>query len=106
SQDTVDNAESGVESVAGLTNILNNGGFNFSDPASTPGGLNGLYLNDQNEAISKLDTVDLTASTNDLYTLPYGNVGFGVGAQYLHESDYATDYTQQAAGLAVPYYLQ
>jgi iron complex outermembrane recepter protein len=106
SQSTVDNAESGVESVAGLTNILNNGVFNFADPSQTPGGLDGLYLNDQNEAISKLDTVDLTASTTDLYTLPYGNVGFGVGAQYLHESDYVTDYTQQAAGLAVPYYLQ
>src|SRR3984957_15047194 len=106
SQSTVDNAESGVESVAGLTNILNNGVFNFADPGATPGGLDGLYLNDQNEAISKLDTIDLTASTTDLYTLPYGNVGFGVGAQYLHESDNVTDYTQQAAGLAVPYYLQ
>jgi len=106
SQSTVDNAESGVESVAGLTNVLNSGVFNFADPGATPGGLDGLYLNDQNEAISKLDTIDLTASTTDLYTLPYGNVGFGFGAQYLHESDYTTDYTQQAAGLAVPYYLQ
>jgi iron complex outermembrane recepter protein len=106
SQSTVDNAESGVESVAGLENVLNNGVFNFSNPGSTPGGLDGLYMNDRNEAISKLDTVDITASTTNLFALPYGNVGFGVGAQYLHESDYVTDYTEQEAGLAVPYYLQ
>ena len=106
SQSTVDNSETGLESVAGLENILNNGVFDFSDPGATPNGLSGLYLRDTNQAISKLDTVDVSAATTSLLTLPAGAVGFGVGAQYLHESDVVTDYALQSTGLAVPFYLQ
>ena len=106
SQSTVDNYESGLESVSGLTNILDNGVFDFSDPAATPDGLAGLYVNDSNQAISKLDTVDVSASTSNLFQLPAGNVGLGVGAQFLRESDVATDYALQSTALATPYYLQ
>jgi iron complex outermembrane receptor protein len=106
SQSTVDNSETGLESVSGLSNILNGGIFDFSNPSSTPNGLAGLYVGDQNEAISKLDTLDVSASTTNLARLPAGDLGFGVGAQFLHESDYVTDYTAQSNALAVPFYLQ
>jgi iron complex outermembrane receptor protein len=106
SQDIVDNSETGLLSVAGLTNILNTGVFDFSDPGATPAGLSGLYVGDQNEAISKLDSLDASASTTDLLRLPAGPVGFGGGLQVLHERDYVTDYTRQSNALAVPFYLQ
>jgi iron complex outermembrane receptor protein len=106
SQSTVDNNESGILNVAALTNIINNGVFNFANPAATPNGLSGLYASDENEAISKLDTIDVSASTANLFHLPAGDVGLGVGAQFLHESDTLGEYAQQAAGLAVPYGLQ
>jgi iron complex outermembrane recepter protein len=106
SQSIVDNSMSGLLSVSALNNIINNGVFNFANPSSTPNGLNGLYVTDENEAISTLDTVDVSASTTNLFHLPAGNVGFGVGAQFLHESDFVGEYGQQAAGLAIPYNLQ
>ncbi len=99
SQSTVDNRQTGLESVAGLANILNNGVFDFANPSATPNGLAGLYVGDQNEAISKLDTIDASASTTNLFRLPAGDVGFGAGAQFLHESDYVTDYTSQSNAL-------
>ena len=106
SQSTVDNSETGLESVAGLQNILNNGVFDFSDPGATPDGLAGLYVRDSNQAISKLDSVDVSASTVNIAHLPAGDIGFGFGAQFLHESDVATDYALQSTGVAVPFYLQ
>lgn len=106
SQSIVDNSETGLESVAGLENILSSGVFDFSDPQATPDGLAGLYVGDQNEAISKLDTLDASAATRHLFTLPTGDVGFGFGVQALHESDYVTDFTLQSNALAVPFYLQ
>ena len=106
SQSTVDNSESGLESVSGLANILNDGLFDFASPSATPNGLAGLYVNDSNQAISKLDTVDVSASTANLLHLPAGDVGVGAGAQFLHESDVVTDYALQSTGLAVPFYLQ
>jgi iron complex outermembrane receptor protein len=106
SQSTVDNSDNGVESVSGLTNILDNGVFDLADPSATPNGLAGLYDDDHSEAISKLDTIDASASTTDLFRLPAGDVGFGAGAQFLHESDFVTDYALQSNALAVPFYLQ
>lgn len=106
SQSTVDNYETGLESVSGLENILNNGVFDFSDPSATPNGLVGLYVSDSNQAISKLDTVDVSASTTNLLHLPAGDLGFGLGAQFLHQSDVVSDYALQSTGLAVPFYLQ
>ena len=106
SQSTVDNSETGLESVAGLENVLDNGVYDFANPANTPNGLAGLYVADNDEAIAKLDTVDVSASTTNLFHLPAGDVGFGVGAQFRHESDYVTDYGLQSNALAVPFYLQ
>jgi iron complex outermembrane recepter protein len=106
SQSIVDNSETGLESVAGLENVLDNGAFNFENPSATPAGLSGLYVGDQNEAISKLETLDASTSTTKLFSLPGGDVGFGAGLQVLHESDYVTDYKLQSNALAVPFYLQ
>jgi iron complex outermembrane receptor protein len=106
SEDIVDNSETGLLSVAGLNNILDTGVFDFANPAATPNGLANLYAGDQNEAISKLETLDASASTTDLFNLPAGGVGFGAGLQVLHESDFVTDYTRQSNALAVPFYLQ
>jgi iron complex outermembrane receptor protein len=106
SQSTVDNFATGLESLSGLQNIINNSLFDFSDPSQTPNGLDGLYANDSNQAISKLDTVDLSSSTTDLFSLPAGPVGVGVGAQFLRESQVATNYPLQEAGLVSPVYLQ
>jgi iron complex outermembrane recepter protein len=106
SQSVVDNSETGVESVAGLENILDNGVYNFADPGATPAGLAGLYTNDSDQAISKLDSVDVSASTTNLLHLPAGDVGFGIGAQFLHQSDFTSDYVKESNALAVPFYLQ
>ena len=106
SQSTIDNSQTGKESVAGLTGILNDGSFNFANPSTTPNGLANLYIGDHNEAISKLDSLDMMTSTADLFRVPAGRVGFGAGVQFLHESDYVTDYTNQSNALAVPVYLQ
>jgi len=106
SQSTVDNYASGLMSLAGLTAILDDSLFDFADPGQTPDGLAGLYANDSNQAISKLDTLDLSASTTNLLQLPAGPVGAGVGAQFLRESQVATNYPLQQAGLVKPVYLQ
>lgn len=106
SQSSTDNAQTGKESVAALANILNTGLFDFANPSATPNGLATLYMGDSNEAIRKLDSLDLMASTTDLFRLPAGGVGFGAGAQFLRESDYVTDFINQSNALAVPVYLQ
>jgi iron complex outermembrane recepter protein len=106
SQSTVDNYASGLLSVSGVQNVFNNPVFDFDDPSATPNGLDGVYENDSNQAISKLDTLDLSASTTSLLQLPAGSVGAGVGAQFLHERQDASNYPLQAAGLVTPVYLQ
>jgi iron complex outermembrane recepter protein len=106
SQSTVDNYASGLLSNAGLANLVNNSTFDFADPSQTPNGLDGVYQNDSTQAISKLDTLDLSASTTDLFHLPAGNVGAGVGAQFLRERQVANNYPLQSQGLVTPVYLQ
>ncbi|HEY2399066.1 MAG TPA: TonB-dependent receptor [Steroidobacteraceae bacterium] len=106
SQSTVDNYASGLLSLAGAQNIFDNSLFNFADPSQTPNGLDGVYARDSNQAISKLDTLDLSAATTDLFHLPGGAVGAGIGAQFLRESQVASNYPLQALGLVKPVYLQ
>jgi iron complex outermembrane recepter protein len=106
SQSTVDNYATGLLSLAGLQNVFNNSVFDFADPGQTPNGLDGVYQNDSNQAISTLDTLDLSASTTSLFRLPAGGVGAGIGAQFLHERQDASNYPLQAAGLVTPVYLQ
>lgn len=106
SQSTVDNYATGLLSLAGVQNLFDNSLFNFADPSQTPNGLDGAYARDSNQAISKLDTVDLSASTTNLFHLPAGDVGAGVGAQFLRESQVANNYPLQASGRVKPVYLQ
>lgn len=87
SQSTVSNTITNQLNTNALTNIYQNGTFDFSNPAATPNGLNGLYQDANNLAISKLDTVDATLSTPTLFHLPAGDVGLGFGAQFTHQSE-------------------
>ncbi|KVE35589.1 TonB-dependent receptor [Burkholderia sp. TSV86] len=88
SQNVVSNNYSNLIKASALENIVQNGVFNFANPAATPNGLDGLYGNTQTQAITKLDALDATISTPNLFKLPTGDVGFGLGAQFLHESQY------------------
>ncbi|MFP3182370.1 MAG: TonB-dependent receptor, partial [Paraburkholderia sp.] len=56
--------------------------------SNTLNSLPGLFGTSQDQAISKLDTLDATISTANLFTLPAGNVGLGFGAQFQHQSEY------------------
>jgi iron complex outermembrane receptor protein len=84
SQDIVDNTFNNEMTVAGLTSLYS-GNFNFSNPGSTP--IPGLFGTATSEGISKLDVVDATLSTPNLFHLPTGNVGVGFGAQFAHQSE-------------------
>jgi iron complex outermembrane receptor protein len=106
SQSTVDNTATGLLSLSGVQNIFDNSLYDFADPSQTPHGLDGVYARDSNQAISKLDTLDLSASTTELFHLPGGGVGAGIGAQFLREGQVANNYPLQALGLVKPVYLQ
>lgn len=106
SQSVVNVAESGFFNIAGLNNIIDNGVYNFANPSATPNGLNGLYASDSYQAISKLDVVDLTASNGNLFTLPTGNVGLGLGAQFRHETSVITAAPGVLSGLEAPANMQ
>ncbi|WP_144151543.1 TonB-dependent receptor [Paraburkholderia sp. BCC1885] len=87
SMSTVSNTLNGVVNVNGLNNALNNGTYDFFNPSATPGVLNSILQSADNLGISKLDAVDATLATPNLFHLPTGDVGFGLGAQFLHESE-------------------
>ncbi|RAS33291.1 iron complex outermembrane receptor protein [Paraburkholderia bryophila] len=88
SQNTVSNNYTNLLNANALTNIIQNGVFDFANPSATPNGLNGLYGSTSTQAITKLDAVDATLATPHLFTLPTGDVGLGFGAQFLHQSQY------------------
>lgn len=106
SESSVHNTETGLLSVAGISNILDSGVFDFANPGTTPDGLSDLYTSDRNSARFKIDTVDVSASTTSVAKLPGGDVGVGVGAQYRREDQEESDYSQQASARAVPFFLQ
>jgi len=106
SESAVHNTETGLLSTSGLANILQNGVFDFADPSATPNGLAGLYTSDHNSATYKLTTVDASASTPRLARLPAGDVALGLGLQFRRESQVESDYPSQAAGAAIPFFLQ
>ncbi|WP_201522467.1 TonB-dependent receptor, partial [Klebsiella pneumoniae] len=56
--------------------------------AATLNGLPGVLGTSYNQGISKLDVVDATISTPNLFKLPAGDVGIGLGAQFQHQSEY------------------
>jgi len=98
SQSIVDNYTTGILSVAGVEDALSSSGtFNWSNPTSYAG----LYTSDSYEAISMLDSLDLKMSNSSLFTLPAGDVGFGMGAQLMHESELITTYSGALSGTEV-----
>jgi iron complex outermembrane receptor protein len=87
SMSTVSNTLNGVINANALTTALNNGTFNFINPSATPAALSSILTSADNLGISKLDALDATLSTPNLFHIPTGDVGFGVGTQFLHESE-------------------
>jgi iron complex outermembrane receptor protein len=85
SQSIVDNTYTNQLTVSGLQSLYS-GNFNYSNPS--PGAVNGLFTTTNNIGISKLDVVDATLSTPNLFHLPAGDVGVGFGAQFMHQSEF------------------
>ncbi|MEM5328805.1 TonB-dependent receptor [Paraburkholderia sp. JHI2823] len=106
SQSNVSNTYTNQLNAATLNNIYQNGTFNFANPSSTPNGLNGLYMDANNQGISKLDTVDATLATPNLYHLPTGDIGVGFGAQFLHQSEVINPGAEFSQGLVANPMLQ
>jgi len=101
SQSDVSNTYSNQLNVGVLNNIYQNGTFNFANPSATPNGLNGLYMNATNLAVSKLDTLNATLSTPTLFHLPSGDVGVGFGAEFFHQSESLGQGSEYAQGLVL-----
>jgi iron complex outermembrane recepter protein len=87
SQSEVSVTDTNAMNAQAYQNILN-GGYDFANPALTPNGLNGLFNDVQYQGISKLDVVDATISTPNLFHLPTGDVGIGFGSQFQHQSQF------------------
>ncbi len=105
SQSTVDSTFSNVLAFSGLQSVLN-GGFNFANPAASPNGMNGLFADDDQQAISKVDSVTAHASTGNLFTLPTGSVGLGLGTEFRHESSLINPRTLSSQGIVFPANVQ
>ena len=87
SQSSVSNNQSGQVNANLLTQYLNtvsSSTFDANQLESIPG----ILGTASQLAISKLDTVDASISTPDLFHLPAGDVGVGFGAQFQHQSEY------------------
>ncbi|MEX3634030.1 TonB-dependent receptor plug domain-containing protein [Paraburkholderia sp. BR14320] len=106
SQSTVASTFGNTLNVAGLENMLANGTYNFSNPGSTPNGLNGVFQDDNQLSITKLDQVLAKASTTNLFTLPAGGVGLGVGSEFRHESTVINSQTYATQGITAPANVQ
>ncbi|QDQ82280.1 TonB-dependent receptor [Paraburkholderia megapolitana] len=104
SQSDVSNTYSNQLNVSALNNIYQNGTYDFANPSATPNGLNGLYMNANNIGVSKLDTLDATISTPTLLHLPTGDVGFGLGAEFFHQSESLAQGAASASGLVLTPY--
>ncbi|MFL9872988.1 TonB-dependent receptor [Paraburkholderia megapolitana] len=106
SQSTVDTSYSNRINVAGVENMLLNGTYNFANPSSTPNGLNGVFTDDNQQAISKIDSVTAKTSTANLFSLPAGNVGLGLGTEFRHESSTINPQTYASQGITAPANVQ
>ena len=87
SQSEVSNAYTNQVNASVVQSYLN-GVTPSTFSAATLNSLPGVLGTSYDQAISKLDTVDATISTSDLFKLPAGNVGVGFGAQFQHQSEY------------------
>ena len=106
SQSVVSSTYENALSVPAFEAMLANGTYNFSNPAATPNGEQGLFTNDNQSAISKLDSVTATTSTSNLFSLPAGDVGLGVGTEFRHESTIINPTTLADLGLTAPARIQ
>ncbi|MGI4857810.1 MAG: TonB-dependent receptor plug domain-containing protein [Janthinobacterium lividum] len=87
SQSEVANSYGNQINASVLSNYLSNA-TQSTFSSSTLNSLPGLFGTSQTQAISKLDTLDATISTANLFSLPAGDVGLGFGAQFYHQSEY------------------
>lgn len=106
SQSTVDTTYFNEFNVAALNNVIQNGTLDFANPSATPNGENGLFQNDYQQAISKTDSVEATTSTANLFHLPTGDVGLGLGTEFRHESSIINPDTYSAEGVVAPAAIQ
>ncbi len=100
SQSVVSVTDTNAMNAAAYESILA-GGYDFANPSLTPNGLNGLFNNVNYMAMSKLDVVDATISTPNLYHLPTGDIGVGFGTQFQHQSEYISNPTGVDTGQTV-----
>ena len=87
SQSTVSNNQSGQVNANLLTQYLNtvtSSTFDGNQLESIPG----ILGTASQLAISRLETVDASISTPNLFHLPTGDVGVGFGVQFQHQSEY------------------
>jgi iron complex outermembrane receptor protein len=101
SQSIVTNTLNNVLNASVVNNMYQNGTLNFANPSATPNAFNGLYMQTGNQGVSKLDAIDATLSTPNLFKLPTGDVGFGLGAQFLHESEFIGQSAPSLEGLVL-----
>lgn len=105
SQSVVSNAytnQVNASAVLGYTDSVTPATFS----AATLNGLPGVLGTSYNQGISKLDVVDATISTPNLFKLPAGDLGIGLGAQFQHQSEnigpgstaFVNPYTQAVDG--------
>jgi len=106
SQSTVDSHFYNSLNVAGFENALQNGTYDFVNPGNTPNGLAGMFTDDYQQAISKMDSVSAKTSTSNLFTLPTGDVGLGLGTEFRHESSIINPRTYSSLGIVAPAQIQ
>ena len=106
SQSTVSSKFYNSLNVAGLQNMIQNGTYNFANPSATPNGLDGVFTNDDQLAITKLETVNATTSTSNLFTLPTGDIGLGFGTEFRHENSLINPRTLSSQGIVAPGQVQ
>ncbi|CAM2142908.1 iron complex outermembrane recepter protein [Pararobbsia alpina] len=102
SQSVVSSTYENTLNVNAWESALANGTLNFSNPVYPAG----LFEDDNQSAISKLDSVTATTSTTNLFTLPAGDVGFGVGTEFRHETDIINPTTLANQGITAPARIQ
>ncbi|MBB3228521.1 iron complex outermembrane receptor protein [Luteibacter sp. Sphag1AF] len=114
SESNATNAYTHQINAAVVQNYLNSVTMSTFDPA-TFNTLPGLFGTSRDHATSRLDSLDATLSTTNLFALPAGDVGIGFGAQFQHQSEYigpgsldfVNPYTQAVNGqrnVAAAYY--
>ena len=103
SQSTVSSTYENTLSVPGFESMLANSTYNFANGGPYPAG---LFVDDNQFAQTKLDSVTATTSTQNLFSLPAGDVGFGVGTEFRHESTIINPTTLANEGLTAPARIQ